>query len=80
MYHIVPRTWWSGEHRRVETIEILKDVSEGIGGDGHEPERPIPSAQMTEVSVEQVGGDGREKARERVGERETRRVGEREMG
>jgi UDP-sulfoquinovose synthase len=23
MYHIVPRTWWSGEHRKVETIEIL---------------------------------------------------------
>ena len=23
MYHIVPRTWWSGQHRKVETIEIL---------------------------------------------------------
>jgi nucleoside-diphosphate-sugar epimerase len=25
MYHIVPRTWWSGQHRKVETIEILQE-------------------------------------------------------
>ena len=37
--HIVPHTWWSGKHRQVETIEILDDISERIGGDGYEPER-----------------------------------------
>jgi hypothetical protein len=29
MYHIVPSTWWSGEHRRVETIELLDDHPPG---------------------------------------------------
>ena len=30
MYHIVPRTWWSGEHRKVETIEVFdQDSGEG---------------------------------------------------
>ena len=46
MYHIVPRTWWSGDHRRVETIEILEDVPEHIGGDGYRPAYPIPSEQL----------------------------------
>ena len=46
MYHIIPRTWWSGEHRRVETIEILEAVSEQIGGDGHKPERSVPSERL----------------------------------
>ena len=32
MYHVVPRTWWSGDHRRVKTIEILE-----------EPQMPTPS-------------------------------------
>jgi len=33
MYHIVPRTWWSGDHRRVETIEVLDDAgAEGETG------------------------------------------------
>ena len=36
MYHIVPRTWWSGDHRRVETIEVLELEQEldRMGGDG----------------------------------------------
>jgi hypothetical protein len=41
MYHIVPSTWWSGEHRRVETIEVLdweKPKAETTGGDGREVE------------------------------------------
>jgi hypothetical protein len=32
MYHVVPRTWWSGDHRRVKTIEVLE-----------EPQVPTPS-------------------------------------
>ena len=35
MYHIVPRTWWTGEHRRVKTIELIEPDQEVIGGDGH---------------------------------------------
>jgi nucleoside-diphosphate-sugar epimerase len=27
MYHIVPRTWWSGAHRKVETIELLDEYT-----------------------------------------------------
>jgi UDP-sulfoquinovose synthase len=46
MYHIIPRTWWSGDHRRVETIEMMEDISERIGGDGHEPERSVPSERL----------------------------------
>jgi hypothetical protein len=34
MYHIVPSTWWSGDHRRVETIEVLPWNTELDDGDG----------------------------------------------
>jgi nucleoside-diphosphate-sugar epimerase len=39
MYHIVPSTWWSGDHRRVETIEVLPWEAEPDDGDGngHDP-------------------------------------------
>jgi len=46
MYHIIPSTWWSGDHRRVETIEILEEEPAGMSGDGHKPKHPIPSEQL----------------------------------
>lgn len=27
VHHIIPTTWWSGEHRQVKTIEVLEEVS-----------------------------------------------------
>jgi hypothetical protein len=45
MYHIVPRTWWSGDHRRVETLEMLEEVAERDGDDGHRPDRLLPVEQ-----------------------------------
>lgn len=69
MYHIVPRTWWSGEHRRVETVEMLEDALERMAGDGHEPEHPIPSVrriktiETLEDTSERMGGDGQEPER-----------------
>jgi UDP-sulfoquinovose synthase len=52
MYHIVPRTWWSGDHRRVETLEILEDISGPAGDDGHKREFPFPSERL------RIGGEG----------------------
>jgi UDP-sulfoquinovose synthase len=46
MYHIVPRTWWSGEHRRVETLELLHDDSGRSGDDGHRAGQAIPHGQL----------------------------------
>jgi hypothetical protein len=48
MYHIIPRTWWSGQHRRVETIEILEDTPERVAGDGHSSVRPVPPTRQKE--------------------------------
>jgi UDP-sulfoquinovose synthase len=43
---ILPTTWWSGIKKQVETLEVLEDVFERIGGDGHEPELQIPSEKQ----------------------------------
>ncbi len=61
MYHIVPSTWWSGDHRRVETIEVLDWKPEDSGSDGREVTRSIPKSE-TDVSESAAGGDGREAA------------------
>jgi UDP-sulfoquinovose synthase len=57
MYHIVPRTWWSGDHRRVKTIEMLEDAAEHVGGDGHQPASLPAGARAANIS-RQSGGDG----------------------
>jgi UDP-sulfoquinovose synthase len=38
MYHIVPKTWWSGDHRRVETIEVFdEEIPSPASDDGRSP-------------------------------------------
>lgn len=52
MYHVVPRTWWSGDHRRVKTIEILEEPPQQVGdGSSHEHKR------LTSAEQEKVLGD-----------------------
>jgi hypothetical protein len=71
MYHIVPSTWWSGDHRRVETIEMLEwEETEGAGGDGLDRTQPLSGAEdeASETPVAQASGDGRE--RQGVADRE----------
>lgn len=60
MYHIVPSTWWSGDHRRVETIEMLdwEEAEPAEAGDGREHERITAESGG---AVEQPGADGRER-------------------
>jgi UDP-sulfoquinovose synthase len=59
MYHIVPSTWWSGDHRRVETIEVLDWEPKERGGDGRERERLTPKARV-DVIQSDAGDDERE--------------------
>ena len=53
MYHIVPRTWWSGDHRRVESLELLEDTPGQDGDDGHRPNRPISPEQRRVYAEDQ---------------------------
>jgi UDP-sulfoquinovose synthase len=64
MYHIVPSTWWSGDHRRVETIEVLEweENVDHSGGDGREGIEPLTSGEA-QASESRAGGDGRKTER-----------------
>jgi UDP-sulfoquinovose synthase len=65
MYHIIPRTWWSGEHRRVETIEILEERDGQVSDDGRERRQSLPAGGQMETRttgderLTQAGSDGR---------------------